>query len=222
LNIHKPIAAFDGPMYVGTNRLGRPLTPAESRQLGALLREHDLAGARSISLNYARKKTRSHVAAEDLWNRAYVRLVEQGWDPRTVTLAKCLCRFVWSEHTNTISEDNRRRKAEEVFFREQGLDHSDAGVPSVEDFAVRLESERRDEAHAKHRIAALRARFVEADDQINLLWLEYWLSGVEEPGEMARLSNHEPEEFYRAADRRKRHVNRLLAAERGAKFEENE
>jgi hypothetical protein len=222
LNIHTRIAAFDGPMYLGTNKLGRALTRTESRRLGALLREHDLAGARSISLNYARKKTRNDAAAEDLWNRAYVRLVEQGWDPRVVTLAKCLCRFVWSEHTNAISEDKRRRKAEEVFFREQGLDHSDAGVPSVEDFALRLEAEQQDEAYAKRHTTALRAAFIEANDQINLLWLEYCLSGVEEPGEMARLSDHEPEEFYRAADRRKRHVNRLLAAERGAKFGEDE
>ncbi len=222
MNIQKQTAAFEGPKYVGTNALGRPLTRLESRQLASLLRANDLAGASSIALNFAFKKTRSMAAAQDLRDRAYMRLVEQGWDPRVVTLAKCLCRFVWSEQTNAIREDATRRKAEEGFLREQGLDRSDAGVPSIEDFAVRLETEQAEESRAKERTAALRAAFIEAGDKLNLLWLDYYLAGVEEPREMARLSNREPEEFYRAADRRNRHVNRLLAAERGAKFEEDE
>jgi hypothetical protein len=208
-------------MYVGTNRLGRPLTDAEEQELGSLLRKHDWEGASSIAMNFAFKKTRNHAAAQDLRDRARGRLIEQGWDPRVVALAKCLCRFVWSEYHNARREDGTRRKAEEGFLREQGLDHS-GGVPSVEDFAIRLEREQEEEAHNKRRSAALRAAFTKANDTMNLLWLEYWLSGVDEPGEMARLSGHEPEDFYRAADRRKRHVNRLLAAEHGAKFEEDE
>jgi hypothetical protein len=39
---------------------------------------------------------------------------------------------------------------------------------------------------------------------------------------MARLSGHDVRDFYRAADRRKRHVARLLAAENGTKIEEKE
>ena len=56
---------------------------------------------------------------------------------------------------------------------------------------------------------------------MNLLWLDYRLAGVAEPSEMARLSGRDVDEFYRAADRRKRQTARLLAAQRGAKFEES-
>jgi hypothetical protein len=56
-----------------------------------------------------------------------------------VPLVKCLCRFVWSEHKNETRERVAARKAEEVFLREQAIDHSAAA--SAEDFAVRLETE---------------------------------------------------------------------------------
>ena len=51
-----------------------------------------------------------------------------------------------------------------------------------------------------------------------MLWLDYRLAGVDEPSEMARLSGRDVGEFYRAADRRKRHTERLLAAQGGAKI----
>ena len=56
---------------------------------------------------------------------------------------------------------------------------------------------------------------------MNLLWLDYRLAGVAEPSEMARLSGRDVGEFYRAADRRKRHAARLLAAQGGARDEES-
>jgi hypothetical protein len=220
LDILKPTSAFLGTMYVGTNRLGRPLSAPERKDLASLLRKHDFVGASLVSLNFAFKLSRSRPAAQDLRDRANVRLVEQGWDPGVVTLVKCLCRFVWSEHKNETRERAAARKAEEVFLREQGVDHSAA--PSAEDLAVRLETERQEEEHAAKRTASLRAAFVEAGDTINQLWLDHWLAGVEEPGEMARLSGRDVSDFYRAADRRKRHVARLLAAESGAKIEETE
>jgi hypothetical protein len=216
----KPTTAFLGTMYVGTNRLGRPLTAPERKDLASLLRKHDFAGASLVSLRFAFKLRRSRAAAQDLRDRAHVRLVEQGWDPGVVTLVQCLCRFVWSEHENEKRERVAARKAEEVFLREQGIDHSAA--PSAEDLAVRLDTERQEEERAHERSASLRSAFVQAGDTINQLWLDYWLAGVEEPGEMARLSGHDVSDFYRAADRRKRHVARLLAAESSAKIEENE
>jgi hypothetical protein len=171
-------------------------------------------------LNFAFKLSRSRPAAQDLRDRANVHLIEQGWDPGVVTLAKCLCRFVWSEHMNEQRERVAARKAEEVFLREQAIDHSAA--PSAEDLAVRLETEQHDEERGVKCSASLREAFVQAGDKVNLLWLDHWLAGVEEPGEMARLSGRDVSDFYRAADRRKRHVARLLAAEGGAKIEENE
>jgi hypothetical protein len=221
LDILKPTTAFLGTMYVGTNRLRRPLTAPERKDLASLLRKHDFVGASLVSLNFAFKLTRSRPAAQDLRDRAHVRLVEQGWDPGVVTLVKCLCRFVWSEHKNETRERVLARKAEEVFLREQRIADNGA-APSVEDLAVRLETERQEDEHAAERTASLRAAFVQAGDTVNQLWLDHWLAGVEEPGEMARLSGRDVSDFYRAADRRKRHVARLLADKSGAKIEENE
>ena len=216
----KPTTAFVGTRYVGTDRLARPLTEPEKKDLFTLLRKHDFVGASLVSLRFAFTLTRSKPAAQDLQERANQRLVRQGWDPSVVTLVKCLCRFVWSEHTHEKRERVSARKAEETFLREQGIDHSAA--PSVEDEIIRLETEREEEGRAKEQVDSLRAAFVEAEDKINLLWLDYRLAGVDEPSEMARLSGHDVREFYRAADRRKRHTRRLLAAQGGAKFEESE
>jgi hypothetical protein len=221
LDTHKPNAAFLGTSYVGTHGLGRPLSAAEAKDLASLLRKHDFVGASLVSLNFALKLTRSKPAAQDLRDRAHLRLVEQGWDPGVVTLAKCLCRFVWSEHKNETRRRIAERNAEDIFLREQeAAGHTAA--PSAEDLAVRLETERKDEERAAKRTASLRAAFVHAGDAINQVWLDHWLAGVEEPGEMARLSGRNVNDFYRAADRRKRHVARLLAAESGATFEEDE
>ncbi len=219
MDIHKPITAFLGPMYVGTSNLERPLTAAEKKELASHLRKHKFADASLIALNFAFKLTRNQAAAQDLQGRAHVRLIEQGWDPNVVTLTKCLCRFVWSEHTHARREDATRREAERRFVHEQGISHSAA--PSVEDLAVRLETETEDEDHAKHRTEQLRAAFLDAKDAVNLQWLDCWLDGIDEPAEMARRSGLDVREFYRAADRRNRHVKRLLAAERGEKPEED-
>jgi hypothetical protein len=218
--MREPTTAFLGTVYVGTNRLGRPLRAREGIALGSLLRKHDFVGASLVSLNFAFKLCRSRPVAQNLRDRAHVRLVEQGWDPGVVTLAKCLCRFIWSEHKNETRERGAARKVEEGFLREYGIEHE--AEPSAEDMAVRIEAERHEEVSAARRTASLRSAFVEAGDTVNLLWLDHRLAGIDEPAEMARSSGRDVSEFYRAADRRKRHVARLLAAESGATIEENE
>jgi hypothetical protein len=210
----KPTTAFIGPLYVGTDRLARPLTDAEKKDLSALLREHDFAGASLVALRFAFTLRPSKPRAQELQERANLRFVRQGWDPRVVTLPKCLCRFVWSEHTHAAREYVATLKATEDFRREQAIQHSDA--PSVEDEITRAESEHQAEARAKEQLDSLRAAFVAAGDEINLLWLDYRLAGIAEPSEMARLSGRDVGEFYRAADRRKRHTSRLLAAQGNA------
>ncbi len=214
----KPTTAFIGTLYVGTDRLERPLTEPEKKDLSALLREHDFVGASLVSLRFAFKLRHSEPAAQDLQGRANLRLVRQGWDPSVVTLVKCLCRFVWSEHTHEARENAVTRKAAETFLRERDLHQEDP--PSAEDRITR-ETEQQKEARAKQQLDSLRAAFVAAGDEINLLWLDYRLAGVAEPSEMARLSGRDVGEFYRAADRRKRQTARLLAAQGGAKFEES-
>jgi hypothetical protein len=137
-----------------------------------------------------------------------------------VTLAKCLCRFVWSEHTHEKRERVAARRAEDGLLREQGIGQSAA--PSAEDLAARLETQAREEERAVKRSASLRAAFVKAGDSVNQIWLDSWLAGVDSPAEMARSSGYDVSDFYRAADRRKRHVARLLAAEGGPNIEEDE
>jgi hypothetical protein len=210
----KPTTAFIGTLYVGTDRLERPLTEPEKKDLSALLREHDFAAASLVSMRFAFTLRPSKGPAQDLQDRANLRLVRQGWDPRVVTLAKCLCRFVWSEYTHAAREYVATLEATEDFRREQAIQHSDA--LSVEDEIARVEAERREEERAKQQLDSLRAAFVAAGDAINLLWLDYRLAGVVEPNDMARLSGRDVGEFYRAADRRKRHTARLLAAQGNA------
>jgi len=210
----RPTTAFIGTIYVGTDRLERPLTDPEKKELSALLHEHDFVGASLVSLRFAFKLRGDRPAAQDLQARANLRFVRQGWDRRVVTLVNCLCRFVWSEHTHAARENSATIKATETFLREQAVHGGDA--PSAEDRIAQLEAEQQEEARAKERLDSLRAAFVAAGDEVNLLWLDYRLGGVADPGEMARLSGRDVGEFYRAADRRKRQTARLLAPQGGA------
>jgi hypothetical protein len=218
LEPRKPTTAFIGTRYVGIIRLGRPLTDPEKRDLSALLHKHDFAGASLVSLRYAFKLRSNKLAARDLQGRAHLRLVRQGWDPGVVTLVRCLCRFVWSEHTHEEEESATRREATEVFLREEGLQQA---VPSTEDRIAHLGAEEHEEARARQHVDALRAAFVATGDEINLLWLDHHLAGVADAVEMARLSGRDVDEFYNAAKRRKRHTARLLAALSGANYQES-
>jgi hypothetical protein len=204
---------------VGTEALGRPLTKAEREHAARILRAHDFAGASLVALRFAYKKTRSRAAAQDLLSRVNARLVRQGWDPKRVTLTKCLCRFVFCEWSHQVREWQQARAAEEVFLRERKATEGEH-APSVEEQMERLDAERRDEARAIERVAELRASFLKAKDEVNLLWLEQRLAGVEELSEMAKQTGRDVREFYRAADRRKRHVVALLALRAGDKKEE--
>jgi hypothetical protein len=216
----KPTNAIVGSWYVGTDRLGRALTNPENKGLTALLRAHDFVGASIVSLRFAFKLRRNPTAAQDLQGRANLRLVRQGWDWKIVTLVKALCRFVWSEHTHERSETARTRKAEEVFLREQAV-HGETATPSAEALALRIETERREEEYATAQVDALRAAFTEAGDAVNLLWLDYMLKGITEVAVMARESKRDVNDFYRANDRRTRHVQRLAAAAAGSTYEED-
>jgi hypothetical protein len=216
----KPTTAFLGTLYVGTDRLERPLTEPEKKDLSALLRKHDFVGASLVSLRFAFTLRRKMPAAQDLQGRANLRLVRQGWDPSVVTLVKCLCRFVWSEHTHEARESATTRKVAGTFLREQGT-HASA-APSAEDRIASVETEQQEEARARQQLDSLRAAFVAAGDEVNLLWLDYRLAGVAEPSEMARRSGRDVAEFYLAADRRKRQTARWLAAQGGARFEESQ
>lgn len=209
-------------MVLGTERLGRALTDEERKRFAALLREHDYPGARLVALRFALKLTRNGTRAQDLMGRADLRLVRLGWDPKEVALVKRLCRLVWSEWTNTMSESDTARRAEEAFLREMEVTEGlsvPAGAPRQE---APQERRQQAEAAAKAHIERLRESFAKAGDEVNLLWLDYQMQGENDLQKMARLSGRDVTDFYRAADRRKRHTRRLLAEQRGVRHEDEE
>jgi hypothetical protein len=207
----KPTTAIVGSLYVGTDLLGRALTNPENKELTALLRAHDFVGAAIVSLRFAFKLRRNKPAAQDLQGRANLRLVRQGWDWKVVTLVRALCRFVWSEHTHELRETATARKAEEVFLAEEAV-HGNTAAPSAEAIALRIETERREEAYDTAQMEALRAAFTATKDEVNLLWLDFMLMEITDLAEMARRSNRPVKDFYLAKDRRDRLVKRLTGA----------
>lgn len=204
---------------IGTDRLKRPLTEAERAYAEHLLRAHDFEGARRTALKFAYSLTHNIDRSKEIVGRASLRLVRQGWDPNKVTLVRAMCRFTWSEFTHLKEETAAAKAAEERYLKEleatEGL-HS----PSVEEYMERLDAERREEARAMACIAELRAAFVAAKDDVNLIWLELSLEEIDDPAAMAKRSGRDVKEFYRAADRRKRHVRRLAGAPDGGKDQE--
>jgi hypothetical protein len=220
--------------YLGTDRLGRPLTDAENKQLGKLLRQNDFAGASLVALRFAYKLTRSRERSRDLMGRANLRLVRTGWDPNAVLLVKRMCRLVWSEFNNQIRETDVARRAEEVFLREEGIDadpiaaarsHDDPLrqkkepvrlATSAEELAVRAESEREDDARDAREVGELRGQmgrlrdaFQASKDEVNLIWLEHFMKGKTDPAEIARASGRDVADFYAAKKRRDRAVRKI-------------
>ena len=202
------------PAIIGTDKQGRPFTDAEKAHFSGVLRVHDFVGASMVALRFAYKLTRSQQAARDLVGRANLLLVRQGWDPNEVPLVKRLCRLVWCEWSHLNEESEAARRAEESFLTEQQTIEGRNAV-SAEEQAVRLEDERQAQERALAKLGKLRDRFLEAKDEVNLIWLELTLQGETDLGAMAERSGRDVKEFYRAADRRKRHVERLLQLEGG-------
>jgi hypothetical protein len=211
-----PVAPF-----LGTDRLGRPLTNEERRELETLLRTRGFAGARRRALLFGRRLTRSFTAAEDLVQKACLRLVRWGWDPNVVSLEKRLCRLVWSEWTHETAEDVKRRNAEERFLAEMAV-HEGTAARSTEDYAARLEEEQAQEQHAKDQIERLRKAFAEKGDSVNLYWLERTLAGETDLGKMARESGRDVKELYSAKARRDRIVAALVAEDNQKKQDPGE
>jgi hypothetical protein len=174
--------------------------------------------------------------------RADLRLVRFGWDPAKVTLVRGLCRLVWSEWTNEGAESAIARRAEEGFIRElevtEGLklvparaatvDAPGAGkepewaVSSHEEQGVALAASAESRAKASAKLEKLRAMFEKAGDEVNLRWLAFELEGVTDLQQMATASRRDVADFYAAAKRRKRAVQRLLADERGVPLNEED
>ena len=208
----------DGPL-VGTDTLGRPLTTAEKMRFERVLRRHDFVAVRLIALRFAHTKTRNRAQAEDVMNRVVLRLVRQGWDPGEVPLVKRLCRLVWSEWTHEVEEQKAQRHAEEMFLARMA-GHEPAETMPADEAKEREERREKEHAHAEAQTERLRQAFRASDDEVNLEYLHYRQEGIESLEEMARRSQRGVEEFYRATDRRKRAVKRLLVEAKGVTLKE--
>jgi hypothetical protein len=206
---------------LGTDRLGRPLTDEEKKRFGALLREHDYPGECLVALRFAYRLTQRRASARDLMGRAALRLVRQGWDPAEVSLKRRLCRLVWSEWTHAVEENEAAGRATERYFHELEATEG-VSVPSAERRALDREASEKKRAHAQAQLDKLRAAFVKAGDEVNLLWLDANVEDVLDAQTMAQRTGRDVAEFYAAAKRRKRAVRRLVAEENGAPYNEEE
>lgn len=202
---------------LGTDRLGRALTDDEKKRFGALLREHDYPGARLVALRFAYGLTGRRVSARDLMGRVDLRLVRQGWDPSEVPLVRRLCRLVWSEWTHSTEADEAASKATERYFHELQATEG-ISVPSAEQRVLDRGASQRARERAQAQLDKLRAAFVKAGDAINVAWLDAMREGVTDLQEVAKRLGRDVSELYRATDRRKRLVRRLLAEENGAPY----
>lgn len=213
-------AMFVATVTLAAERLGRPLNDEERKQLGKLLREHDYPGARLIALGFAFKLTRNRGRAQDVVVRADVRLLRLGWDQAAVSLVQCLCRYVWSEWHHEHRELKPRRSAEAIYgSSSENVASLDASLVSMNEALAPLERAEMDRRN-EDGIAKLRAAFEKAGDEVNLFWLELTLEGEDDLAAMAARAGRDVKDFYAAAKRRKRAVQRLLAEERGLPFEE--
>jgi hypothetical protein len=221
------LAALAVLAVLGTDRLGRPMTGEERKRFGALLRDHDYPGARLVALRFAVKLARDPARGQDVIGRVDLRFMRQGWDPAEVSLVKRLCRLVWSEWTHArreTGEGGPSRRAEEVFLRDLEATVGPSEAP-VEQRVTDEESLREATARASARLDKLRASFEATGDEVNLLWLGYGLNedaDLDDLQTMATRSGRDVTEFYAAAKRRKRVVRRLLAEERGVRYEEDD
>jgi DNA-directed RNA polymerase specialized sigma24 family protein len=220
---------------LGTDRLGRPFTDEEREAFSRQLRKGGFHEARAYGKLFAWRLARGEAGADDLVQRACLRLVRWGWDPAEVPLRARLVRLVWSEWTHEKRERKTSRGAEERFLREQQATapaiHVREGpgefatvnvAQSPEDQAARIQEELDEDRAAEVQLAKLRAAFQKAGDTVNLLWLDFTLEGVSDLQQMATRSARDVGQFYDAAKRRKRHVARLAAESNGVTYAEDE
>jgi hypothetical protein len=177
-----------------------------------------------VALAFAYRLTHSIGRSHELMGRVDLRLVRLGWDPAEVPLKSRLCRLVWSEWTHTASDTAKGRAAEEAFLRD--FEETEGRVvTSTEQQVTALETATAATAHAVAQLERLRAAFEAFGDEVNLLVLKYASEKGIDPGDMkgmAAASGRSVGDFKLAAERRTRAVRRLLAQERGVRFDDKE
>jgi len=201
----------------------RLLSKEEEIRFTELLVAHDVEGALVKAFLYAMKRTdEDERLARELQLRAYSLLWERRtWDPSKFTLAAYLCGVVRSLVSHDARERETRDEYEEAAATETATLQA-RHAPSPEDMAVEMEQADENRRNALRELEPLRQAFVEARDKTNLVWMKLRLDGLETPAEMAAATGIDVNEFYRAKERRDRHVKRLVAARRAKAREDKE
>jgi len=229
--------------YLGTDRIGRRLTDAESRRLDKLLRDQGFRAASVHAFRFALKLAKTKGRAEDVVSRANLRLVCTGWDPNAVSLQRRLLRLVWSEFTHDRREEVLARRVEEEFLREEGI-HGPVPPPaaargdplrpspkepaasSIEQEAIALEEEQAELADRRKKLDELTSRLRAEKDEVALEYLEFRRNGTVSPAKMVEGAAREVDVkvFYEAARRIQRLVERIAGEKPGARrgHDENE
>jgi DNA-directed RNA polymerase specialized sigma24 family protein len=184
-------------------------TAAERAAFDEMLLGQDLESAEVQAYDYAFRLTRRNPAmAKQLVLQARTRLWERcTFDPKKAPLGAFLCgvvRSVWS--TEARRAVTQREREVEYLTEVDTLEGSNAKSPEDLHVARDESTEARDEAARE--LDELRAHFVDTGDEVNLLWLQYSLDGIDDLPEMVAKSGRKVEEFYRARDRRVRYVKR--------------
>jgi hypothetical protein len=188
----------------------------EQDRFERLLVAHDIDRVLLVVLAFALKNMGVDLTrAKELQRRAYTKLWERrdSWDPAKVSLTAYMCGLVRSENSHDAEKAETRLEHEDAAATEAAA-LGRAHAPSPEDMALDLERADEDRRKALGKLEPLRLAFVQAKDKVNLVWLKMSLEGLDTPAEMAERTGIPVREFYLAADRRKRHVERLLAGMR--------
>jgi DNA-directed RNA polymerase specialized sigma24 family protein len=200
------------------------ISAAERLRFEEMLLRQDTATALRVAVGYAFKRTKSKVMARHLANDAFTLVWERcSWDPgKGPALPVLLCGIIRSELNHEKESGETREEHEQESLADPGT--SPDVIPTPEALALAVEEKREDDAAAAADQEWLRSAFEKAGDEVNLLWLRLALEGVphDDPAAMAKAASRDVNDFYRAQERRKRHLKRMLTLDRGRRDDEEE
>jgi hypothetical protein len=200
------------------------ISAAERLRFEEMLLREDTATALRVAVGYAFKRTKSHVMARHLANDAFALLWERcSWDrEKGPALPVVLCGIIRSDLSHEKEKDTAREEVEQKSLGDPGTSPDEIATPEA--LALAVEEKREDDAAATADQEWLRSAFEKAGDEVNLLWLKLALEGVphDDPAAMAKAADRDVNDFYRAQERRKRHLKRMLTLDGGKREDEEE
>jgi hypothetical protein len=200
------------------------ISAAERLRFEEMLLGQDTATALRVAVGYAVKRTKSRTLARHLANDALTLVWERcTWDPaKGPALPVLLCGIIRSELSHEKEKGETREEVEQKSLGDPGT--SPDVIQTPEALVLAVEEKREEDALAAADQAWLRSAFEKAGDEVNLQWLELALGGVphDDPAAMAEAAKRPVNDFYRAQERRKRHLKRMLTLDRGRRDDDEE